>query len=90
LRLRDAGTLFDAVVSDIEMPDIDGLQFARTLRAGGAWTKLPLIALTSHADPQHEAAGREAGFTDYVAKFEREMLLASLSASWAEPAVALA
>jgi two-component system, chemotaxis family, sensor kinase CheA len=90
LRLRDSGMQFDAIVSDIEMPDIDGLQLARTLRAGGAWSNLPLIALTSHADPQHEATGREAGFTDYVAKFERETLLASLRASFAEPAAALA
>ena len=35
LRLRDAGKLFDIIVSDIEMPDMDGLGFARTLRAGG-------------------------------------------------------
>ena len=33
LRLRDAGTMFDVIVSDIEMPDMDGLDFARAVRA---------------------------------------------------------
>jgi two-component system chemotaxis sensor kinase CheA len=90
LRLRDSGLHVDAIVSDIEMPDIDGLQFARTLRAGGTWSALPLIALTSHAGAQHEAAGREAGFNGYVAKFEREALIDSLRTCLSETASVLA
>ncbi len=78
LRLRDAGAMFDAVISDIEMPQIDGHALVRQIRASGPWMDLPVIALTSHASPEHINAGREAGFTDYVAKFEREALLASL------------
>jgi two-component system chemotaxis sensor kinase CheA len=78
LRLRDAGTMFDAIVSDIEMPDMDGLAFVRRVRAEGRWADLPVIALTAHARPEDIAAGRAAGFTDYVAKFERDALLASL------------
>ena len=72
------GGMFDAIVSDIEMPDMDGLDFARAVRAGGAWASLPMIALPAHAEPRDVEAGREAGFTDYVAKFEREALIASL------------
>ncbi|MFO1025856.1 MAG: chemotaxis protein CheW [Acetobacteraceae bacterium] len=90
LRMRDSGMMFDAIVSDIEMPEVDGFQLARTLRAGGPWAELPIIALTSHNDPQHEAAGREAGFTDYVAKFEREALIASLNMCQPEPMAAAA
>jgi two-component system chemotaxis sensor kinase CheA len=84
LRLRDAGTQFDAIISDIEMPGMDGLAFARAVRAGGPWADVPLIALTAHADEQHVEAGRDAGFTDYVAKFEREAVVASLRASLAQ------
>jgi len=69
---------FDAIVSDIEMPDMDGLAFARLLRNGGPWADLPLIALSGRATAEDIARGRAAGFTDYVAKFEREPLLASL------------
>ena len=53
------------------------------IRAGGPWAKLPLIAMTAHSDMEHARIGREAGFTDYVAKFEREALVASLRANLA-------
>ena len=76
--------MFDAIVSDIEMPEMDGMQFARAVRAGGPWAKLPMIAMTAHSDMENARIGREAGFTDYVAKFEREALIASLRASLAE------
>ena len=78
LRLRDAGEMFDAVISDIEMPDMDGMALVRRLRAEGPWAELPVIALTSHSDPAAIEAGRQAGFTDYIRKFDRDALLASL------------
>ena len=78
LRLHDAGEMFDAIVSDIEMPDMNGIAFVRSLRSKGRWSELPVIALTSHVAPEQIELGREAGFTDYVAKFERTALLASL------------
>ena len=81
LRLRDAGSMFDAIVSDIEMPGMDGMQFARAVRAGGPWATLPLLAMTAHSDLETARLGREVGFTDYVAKFEREALVASLRAT---------
>jgi two-component system chemotaxis sensor kinase CheA len=78
LRLRDDGAPFDAVISDIEMPEMDGIAFARAIRAGGPWAEAPLIALSSRAAPADVARGRDAGFTDYVAKNDREGLLQSL------------
>jgi two-component system chemotaxis sensor kinase CheA len=78
LRLREAGRMFDAIVSDIEMPDMDGLAFARAVRADGPWANLPMIALSSHADPNQVEAGRDAGFTDYVAKMQRDQIIESL------------
>ena len=85
LRIRDTGTNFDAIVSDIEMPGMNGLDFARAVRAGGAWVNLPMIAMTAHSDLEHARIGREAGFTDYVAKFEREALVVSLRACLSAP-----
>jgi two-component system chemotaxis sensor kinase CheA len=78
LRLRDGGAVFDAIVSDIEMPDMDGLAFVRRVRAEGAWARLPVIALSGRGRPEDIAAGRDAGFTDYVEKFQRDALMASL------------
>jgi two-component system chemotaxis sensor kinase CheA len=85
LRLRDAGEMFDAIVSDIEMPDMDGFDFARAVRAGGAWSDLPMIALTAHTEERNVETGRDAGFTDYVAKFQREALVVSLRQCLSEP-----
>jgi two-component system chemotaxis sensor kinase CheA len=78
LRLREAGESFSAILSDINMPGMDGLAFARAVRSGGAWAELPMIALSGQSDPEHVAAGRAAGFTDYVAKFNRDQLVMSL------------
>jgi two-component system chemotaxis sensor kinase CheA len=80
LKLREAGEVFDAVISDIEMPDLDGLGLARAARDGGPWQATPLIALTSRAELEAERRGREAGFDDYVPKFDRDALLDALRA----------
>jgi two-component system chemotaxis sensor kinase CheA len=88
LRLRDAGLMIDAIISDIEMPDMDGLGFARCVREGGAWAELPMIALSGRASPSDEARGREAGFTDYCHKFERATLMESLKHCLSEQALA--
>jgi two-component system, chemotaxis family, sensor kinase CheA len=88
LKLREAGVVFDAILSDIEMPDMSGLEFARAVRQAGPWASLPMIALTGHVEPRDVEAGRDAGFTDYVAKFEREALLASLQQCLRETLVA--
>jgi two-component system chemotaxis sensor kinase CheA len=78
LTLRDGGAVFDAIISDIEMPDMDGLAFVRALRAAGAWAQLPVIALTGRVGECHVEEAREAGFTDYVSKFSKDALLISL------------
>jgi two-component system chemotaxis sensor kinase CheA len=88
LRMRDAGAMFEAIVSDISMPDMDGYGFARAVRAGGPWVSLPMIALSGRSEPADVEIGREAGFTDYVVKFERDALLASLAQCLAEPITA--
>jgi two-component system chemotaxis sensor kinase CheA len=78
LRLRDAGERFDVIISDIHMPEMDGVALARAVREGGAWAELPMIALSSASSPEDVERGRAAGFSDYIAKFDRDALLASL------------
>ncbi len=78
LALRDNGQMFNAVISDIEMPGMDGLGFVRAVRASGAWSDLPVIALSGRVSEHDIERGREAGFTDYVGKFAKEALLVSL------------
>jgi two-component system chemotaxis sensor kinase CheA len=88
LRLRDAGVMFEAIVSDITMPDMDGYAFARAVRAGGPWVGLPMIALSARSGPADVEIGRDAGFTDYVVKFDRDALLQSVAQCLAEPITA--
>ncbi|HRQ81918.1 MAG TPA: chemotaxis protein CheW, partial [Azospirillaceae bacterium] len=78
LAMCEAGDDFDVIVSDIEMPGMSGFEFAETIRRGSRWAHLPLIALSSHAAPRDLDRGRNAGFTDYVAKFDRDALLYTL------------
>jgi two-component system chemotaxis sensor kinase CheA len=78
LRLREAGERFDVIVSDINMPGLDGHGLARAVREGGIWAHLPMIALSGQSRPEDLERGRAAGFSDYIAKFDREALLASL------------
>ena len=89
LRLRDAGAVFDAIVTDIEMPEMDGLALARAVRAGGPWVGLPIVALTARVAPEDVAAGRLAGFSDHIRKFDRAALTAALERCL-RPALAVA
>jgi two-component system chemotaxis sensor kinase CheA len=75
---QEAGEMFDVIVSDIEMPGLNGLDFVRRVRSGGPWSELPVIALSARASPEDVEAGHRAGFTDYVAKFDRSALLRSI------------
>jgi two-component system chemotaxis sensor kinase CheA len=78
LTIRESGADFDLIISDIEMPEMDGFEFAENLRSGGIWSDKPIIALSSHSAPADMARGRQVGFTDYVAKFDRDGLLQTL------------
>ena len=78
LKLQDEGLDFDIIISDIEMPHMSGFDFAAAVRKGGRWSKLPMVALSSHATGRDVEHGREVGFTDYVAKFNRDALLSAL------------
>ncbi len=75
LALRDRGETFDAIISDIEMPGMDGFAFARAVRGDDRWRTVPMIALSSHASDRDFQMGRDAGFDDYVVKFDREAVM---------------
>jgi two-component system chemotaxis sensor kinase CheA len=79
LRMRDSGATFDAIVSDIEMPGMDGFQLAREIRKDSRWRSVPLVALSSRATERDFSRGRDVGFDDYVAKFDVESLVGTLA-----------
>ena len=78
LELKDNGVQFDIIVSDIEMPEMDGIAFAEALRNDPVWKDTPIIALSSHTAPHIIERSRQAGFVDFVGKFDRKGLMESI------------
>lgn len=70
---------FDLVLSDIEMPKMNGLQLAEAVRANERWKHVPMIALTTKFNPAHVEEGKRAGFDSYLEKLKPEILLAEIT-----------
>jgi len=71
--------LYEAVILDISMPHVDGLEVCRRLREGGDST--PVLMLTARAEVDDRVAGLDAGADDYLVKpFALRELLARLRA----------
>jgi len=69
---------FDAIILDLMLPDIDGLEVCRTIKAHEA---VPIIMLTAKGDPMDRVIGLEIGADDYLPKpFEPRELLARIRA----------
>jgi two-component system chemotaxis sensor kinase CheA len=78
LALKDRGAMFDLIVSDLDMPGMDGIALAEQIKADQRWEQIPLIALSSHTSPLLIEKSRAAGFVSYVGKFDRQMLMSTL------------
>jgi two-component system chemotaxis sensor kinase CheA len=79
LALLENDSDFDVIVSDIEMPEMNGFQFAEELQKNPKWAKIPLVALTSHTTESDIKRGQDVGFDQYVAKFDRDTLLNAIT-----------
>lgn len=80
-RRRLEGGGHDALVLDLMLPDGDGLDFTRELRASPATRRLPLLMLTARGEPMDRILGLEIGADDYLPKpFEPRELLARVRA----------
>jgi CheY-like chemotaxis protein len=69
----------DAVILDLGLPDVDGIEVIKRLRG---WSRAPVIVLSGRAGPGDKIAALDAGADDYVTKpFSMEELLARLRAA---------
>ncbi len=84
LELCEKGETFDIIVSDIEMPEMDGFTFAEKVKSDSNWQNVPMVALSSHTTPQDIDHGMQKGFSRYVSKLDRDVLLNTLSETLAE------
>ncbi|ONG47813.1 hybrid sensor histidine kinase/response regulator, partial [Pseudoroseomonas deserti] len=67
-RLLKSGEAFDAVLMDVQMPELDGVAATQEIRAARPDRRLPIIAMTAHAYAAERQRCLEAGMDDHVAK----------------------
>ena len=79
LSLFKKGFVFDALITDIDMPGMNGYALAQRIRETPALQDLPIIAMDSHAGPNVVRAARTAGMIGAVGKFDRARLLQLLT-----------
>ncbi|NPA95694.1 MAG: response regulator [Thermodesulfobacteria bacterium] len=70
---------FDLVITDIEMPRMNGFEFTRKIRNESNNKDVPIIAVTSLAGDENRQRGLEAGIDDYQAKLDREKVLQAVT-----------
>ncbi len=73
------------VVTDIEMPNMSGLNLTRHIRSDGRVSGLPVIAVTSLASDEDMAAGKIAGIDEYQIKLDRDALMGRVHTLIAAP-----
>ncbi len=77
-RLRDDPA--DLVLSDVEMPGMDGFALTRTIRRTKGWENVPVVIMTSRGEEHARQAGLEAGCSAYLLKneFDQEQLVSTV------------
>jgi chemosensory pili system protein ChpA (sensor histidine kinase/response regulator) len=78
---RLAAAAFDVVVTDLEMPRVNGYELIDDLRRRAATRDLPVVVLTTRAGDKHVALARRLGVRHYVAKPVEEQAFVALVAS---------
>ena len=73
-----SGGRFDLVVTDIEMPEMDGFALAQAMRDTPNIASVPVIGLAAMISSEAIERGRAVGFHDFVAKFDRTGLIAAI------------
>ena len=88
LAALQSDTRFDLIVTDIEMPEMDGFALAEAVRGTSRTAALPIIALSAMVSADAIERGRAVGFHDFVAKFDRTGLIAAIKEQSADLDVA--
>ena len=62
------GTRVDLIITDINMPNMDGVTLVKRVRAGTSHRSIPILILTTEGGDQKKAEGRAAGATGWIVK----------------------
>jgi two-component system, chemotaxis family, chemotaxis protein CheY len=67
---------YDMIITDLNMPNLDGIQMITALRSMSGYTFTPVLMLTTESQPDKKDAGRKAGATGWIVKpFNGDQLL---------------
>lgn len=76
---KASGQKLDLLISDVNMPNMDGLTLIKTLRQEPAHKFTPILVLTTEVDPEKKKVAKEAGATGWIVKpFNPDQLLATI------------
>jgi two-component system sensor histidine kinase/response regulator len=79
LQKMQAGLLPDVILADMAMPEMNGLELFRAVRAKSEWTAIPFIVLTAHTEKAALRQALQAGVDDFLTKpFDGERLLLTI------------
>ena len=83
LSAKTAGAPFELVISDWNMPELDGLELLKLVRSSPEWKLLPFIILTTESEKGKVIEAVVAGASNYMVKpVEEEMLKDKLKKVW--------
>lgn len=84
-KVARSGSLYSAILMDVQMPEMDGLEATTHIRRNWSAEALPIIALTAHAYEEERRRCAEAGMNDHVAKpIDPNILIGTLE-RWMKP-----
>jgi two-component system, chemotaxis family, sensor kinase CheA len=76
--LQEAKDEINLILTDIEMPNMDGIQFTREVRSKSEFHDMPILALTSVAGAEAEQVAIDAGIDEYLIKLDREKVISNI------------
>jgi two-component system chemotaxis response regulator CheY len=76
---KASGSKFDLIVTDLNMPNMDGIEMMAAIRKLPAYSFTPMLMLTTESQTEKKDAGRKAGATGWIVKpFNADQLLATI------------
>jgi len=75
---------FDLIITDMNMPNMDGIELTREIRKKTAWAKIPVLMATTESEKTQAELARQAGVTDFITKpFSKDEFKAKLGQMFA-------
>lgn len=79
-KMSNHSDAIDLIITDLNMPNVDGYEFITTLRSNSKYQEIPIIILSSEEEEEDKKKGMEAGASSYLVKpFKSSVLLHEIS-----------